>query len=392
MTVTPGIEFSVSDPSRKVSSDSEEWNTCLPATGNPTEDQGRLPARVGDYFKAAESFLRDKDFEVIRGAAAGFFSAPVEADEIQAINVCLVKHGRFYHPSKVFVRLKHGRSFPLALNIAFSPEGNDCVDRECRTLSVLAEKADAIPRVFGKKSNAVQGGFVFSAFAVQWFENYHEFHLSLDNQGDQRIIVWDTEKGHYYLKEDAAFTVYRQVARIMTGSYNFFTCEQIQPWHHAAGDFIIKNDETGVDVRLITVRQYTSLFREIPEELDDLAEAAVIFLIGLSIRTRLDRADGVGDTLWACNDAVAATVQGFFDELALSLRNTPGGRDLENSIKETLGRLDPDDILDYSRMIIASYNPLSPDVVVIEKNVESHARELHLALTGQCFCPGHNIS
>lgn len=385
MTVTPGIEFSVSDPDRKVSSDSDEWTTCLPATGNPTEDHGRLPARVGDYFKAAESFLRDKDFEVLRGAASDFFLAPVEADEIQGINVCLVKHGRFYHPSKVFVRLKHGRSFPLALNIAFSPEGIACVDRECRALSVLAEKADAIPRVFGKKSNVVQGGFVFSAFAVQWFENYHEFHLSLDNQGAQRMVVWDTEKGNYYLKEDAAFTVYQQVARIMTGSYNFFTCEQIQPWHHAAGDFIINNDESSVDVRLITVRQYTSLFQERLEEVDDLVEAALIFLIGLSIRTRLDRADGVGETLWADPYAVPATVQGFFEGLALSPWTHPEGRTLENSIKETLGRLSPEDILDYSRMIISSYNPLSPDVAVIEKNIENHVRELQAALADQVF-------
>jgi hypothetical protein len=223
-------------------------------------------------------------------------------------------------------------------------------------------------------------GLIYSMFAAQWFENYHEFHLCIDKDGVQQIIVWDSEKGDYYLSKEDSFEVYRKIAFILTCCYDPYTGDQIQPWHHAAGDFIIKNDDNNVDVKLITVRQYTSLFEEMPDDIESIAEAAIIFLIGLSLRTRIDRADGVGETLWADDYAVQATVQGFFDGLGSNNHTAHHDSSLKQKIIDLSSQLTQEDIFDYSQLIIGSYNPLSPEISIIEKNIDNHVRNFHKAL------------
>lgn len=378
MTDKPLIYYSISDPLHLVSPASNEWLAPLPLSLG-SEEQNPHPVKVCDYFIAAESYLSENEFEVIRSGAFYSISESLIPKDIDAINICLVKHGRFYHPSKIIVRLKTNQTFSMALNIAFSHEGNSCVDRECKALLTLNNRIEFIPKVFGNKSFVINDGLIYSMFAAQWFENYHEFHISIDKDGVQRIIVWDSEKGNYYLSKEDSFKLYRKIAHIMTCCYEPYTGDQIQPWHHAAGDFIIKNDDNGVDVKLITVRQYTSLFNEMPDDIESIAEAAVIFLIGLSLRTRIDRADGVGDTLWADDHAVQATVQGFFDGICSSHFTSRHDSALKQKIIDLSSQLTSDDISGYSRLIIESYNPLSQDIPVIEKNIENHVRNLYQA-------------
>lgn len=378
MTDKPSIYYSISDPSNLVNPASSEWLTPLPLSLG-SEAQSLHPVKVCDYFIAAESFLIENEFEVIRNGGLHAISESMVPQAIEAINICLVKHGRFYHPSKVIIRSKTNQTFSMALNIAFSPEGNACVDRECEALLSLNNRVKFIPKVFGNKTFVINDGPIYSMFAAQWFENYHEFHISLDKDDIQQIIVWDSEKDNYYLSKKDSFELYRKIAHIMTCCYDPYTGDQIQPWHHAAGDFIIKNDNNGVDVKLITVRQYTSLFKEMPDDVESIAEAAIIFLIGLSLRTRLDRADGVGGTLWADDYAVQATVQGFFDGICSSHFTDKHDSELKQKIIGLPSQLTPDDILGYSRLIIESYNPLSPDIPVIEKNIKNHVRNLYQA-------------
>lgn len=378
MIDTPLIRYSIADPSNLISNVSDEWSSSLPLERDPgiQNDQTVI---LSDYFMAAESFLYENDFEVIRKAAVNTSLEPISSLSIKDVNICLVKHGRFYHPSKIVVQLKNNHVFSLTLNIAFSIEGIACVDRECRALISLYNRFDYVPKVFGKNSYVMKNGLRYSIFSTQWFDNYHEFHLSIDKEGIQRIIVWDSEKGNYYLSEEASFILYRKIAGILTCCYDPFSGNQIQPWHHAAGDFIINNDNPDVDVRLITVRQYTSLFQELPDDDDTLAEAAIIFLIGMSLRTRIDRADGVGEILWAASYAVQATAQGFFEGLFSNAPSSDRETTLKKKIIDLSLDLTPDDLLDYSRMIIESYNPLSPDLPIIEKNIENHVWDLHQA-------------
>jgi hypothetical protein len=380
MTTTPSIRFAISDPSNNVTPLSNEWNVLLPSERNQN-DTRNLGIRIGDLFMAAETFLRENDFQVITSAARHSSISGLKKDDMMGISVCMVKHGRFYHPSKVTVELKSGVTFHLALNIAFSPEGIACVEKEWETLTVLNRlSTEHFPNVYGVTTDGSIEGKAFSILAVEWFDDYHEFHLFIDNDGKQKTIVWDTENGNRVLSENESYKLYVRVAKILTRCYNPFTCEQIQPWHHAAGDFIVKMDRESIDVRLITVRQYTSIFTEIPDDSDSLAEAVLIFLIGLSIRTRLDRANGIGETLWAAPYSIQATVQGFYEGLDSNEWTTSKGIEIKDKFNSLLIEQSTDDILDYAMMILNSYNPLSPDVPVLSKNIGNHAAELHGAL------------
>ena len=66
-------------------------------------------------------------------------------------------------------------------------------------------------------------------------------------------------KVHATCHQYRSIEVYRQAAFILTLYYDVETFEQIFPWHHAAGDFVVKADEGAVDVRLVTARQYAPM-------------------------------------------------------------------------------------------------------------------------------------
>jgi hypothetical protein len=155
MTNKPIIYYSISNPLHLVNKDSDEWITPLPLSLG-SEVPNLRPVKVCDYFIAAESYLSENEFEVIRTGTLHAISEPKAPRDIEAINICLVKHGRFYHPAKVIVRLKTDQTFSMVLNIAFSPEGNACVDRECKALITLNNRAGFIPKVFGNKSLAMK--------------------------------------------------------------------------------------------------------------------------------------------------------------------------------------------------------------------------------------------
>jgi hypothetical protein len=76
---------------------------------------------------------------------------------------------------------------------------------------------------------------------------------------------------------------------------------QIFPWHHAAGDFVIRVDGEKTSVKMITVRDYVPMagIETEPDSEQAILDALVIFFIHLSVRMRLDRLDGVNEVVWA---------------------------------------------------------------------------------------------
>jgi hypothetical protein len=312
-------------------------------------------------------------------AAGYFFAREVGVNDISTIDICLVKHGRFYHPAQITIQLNDKRTMILVLNIAVSPEGIACIDREYAALEKLAKIENHLPHVFGKSSFTLDNDSVFSMFAAQWFEGYHEFHVSHDGP-DEKIIVWDTENDNYFLSNAEAYSVYRQASYIMTMCYDIETCEQIQPWHHAAGDFVLKNYHGIIDVKLITVRQFTSLFENHIDNEADLIHAALFFLINLSIRMRLDRVDGIHEIEWLPDFVVGATVAGFMDALGMKQSHLLGGSCLRDQFLNYISDLNENDLRDYARMLIGSYHPNSPDLPVIEAQLDFHVASLNQEL------------
>jgi hypothetical protein len=150
--------------------------------------------------------------------------------------------------------------------------------------------------------------------AAQWFEDYHEWHLAVDPiDGRQKIKIWDLKSGPRYASTMEASTIIEECSRILTLYYDFEDFGHIGAWHHAAGDFIVNTQRNGkLNVRLTTVRKYEP--QPATEDAGPMI-AVIYFFLDTTVKMRLDRLDGVGETVWLGDFAVTATVKGFFEGL-----------------------------------------------------------------------------
>lgn len=329
---------------------SSDWDAFLPTDRNASCDNS---VSYGQYFLAVRAFLEQ------------------QFPNAQDSCIRIMKHGEFYHPAKINV-LIDGKNSCFAANVAVSEIGQYCIQREFDLLKQLYPMTlpPSIPRVFAIGTGIIRDNLEIPMFLAEWFEDYHEFHLSRTSEGRYAIQVWDTENGYYFLSEDQSFSLYCQTAKILTSYYNPETFEQIFPWHHAAGDFVIRrNRDDTISVKLITVRQYISPMETEEKNPEVLAEALLAFIIHLSIRMRLDRADGVGEIVWADDAVVSATVNGFWDALAV-----------RNEFRAYLSSWTETELSEMADAIIASYHPLSPETEVIRRHLNCHIAELYKAL------------
>jgi hypothetical protein len=152
---------------------------------------------------------------------------------------------------------------------------------------------------------------------TEWLEGYFEWHLTKDKKdGRQKLSVWDLA-GHRLASEKEAWQIFKQAASLLTRYFDTQTYCQIHPWHHGAGDFVVKNDPDGsVDVKLTTARKYEPITRMLGLVHMDPLTALLYFFLDLTLRMRLDKEDGVGDTLWAESFSLEAAVEGFLNALA----------------------------------------------------------------------------
>lgn len=290
------------------------WSRPLPTGTRPGGTDGP-PVTHGAYFNAVQSYLQDQGLRQLGAArAAGAWGRRVGAIP-DRIDVVLEKHGAFYHPARIVWRDSKAAR-PFVLNVAITPAAIQWMNNEVASLEDVAPRlpADALPRVHGRGEVTDADGHVYGMFLADWFEDYHEFHLSQDaGDGRQKIIVWDTRKTPYYLAPAQTRDLYRQTAHLLARAYDPRSTRQIYPWHHASGDFVLRQRANRLDLKLITVRQYApTLSAEAGGPLEEAARqmGVLAFLANLSLRNRIDRLDGTGDLAWAGDEAVAATVAG----------------------------------------------------------------------------------
>ena len=197
-----------------------------------------------------------------------------------------------------------------------------------------------------------------------------------------KIIVWDTEKGAYFLSAEQALELYRKAAMILTCYYNIETLEQIYPWHHAAGDFVIKRDNDTLQVKLVSVRQYASLFKENAagkknRSVDFYLEAMLVFFLNLSIRMRLDRLDGIGEIVWAYDVAVEGTILGCYDGLNLNPSGKGFAEPFVYLFQNHLLSSSQSELFDLAHALVNRYDHRAPEVPIIKKNLQEHVRKLY---------------
>lgn len=383
MQVNPSFSFFLSGRLQPIEPKSDLWNMPIPEnreiTGIKKDQNSTLSVTYGDYFRAACAFIVKNNFDVLLNALS-CIKKDIRLEQLNKISIFLEKHGPFYHPSKIEVVIKKS-VLHFVLNVALSKAGIECLQNEFFTLKKLNLEFSYsfIPSVYSQDIIFGRNNLQIGMFIGEWFEGYNEFHISKDpSDGKEKILIWDSLNGNLFISADKALEIYRQASMIMTCFYNVNTFEQIFPWHHAAGDFVVKQTGDSLDVKLITARQHAALFATEIQTKDQnlIFEGLLIFLVVLSIRMRLDRIDGTGDIVWADNKAVKGTIKGFRDGFEIKKKLKEISSDFNDKFLVFLKSRSKNELFDLAKTIINSFNQSAPDIPVIRRNLAKHSSEL----------------
>ena len=342
----------------------------------------------GDYLQDIREVVC-RDAERLCDAVGARLDKDVAPGQIEEIRIYAEKHGSDYHPARVEV-VANGTPAAFVMNVAVTERGRLRLYREFEVLKELNKKFDApfLPTAYfrdegihpqrcGGLSDTNSPPLVM--FLADWFEGYHEFHLSVDKTDrHQKLLIWDTRREAHYLPDTQAAQIYAQIAEILTGYYDLKTFRQIFPWHHAAGDFIVRTTNEASLVRLVTARQYAPMVEEM-----GIYDALLFFLLNLSLRTRLDRLDGVGKVVWAEDACVGATLAGFFQGLTLN------GREAEHFLAY-LRQTGKEGLRDRFAALVDACNPNAPDMPVIRENLNHHVSVFHGEIQRLHWSPGRS--
>ena len=338
-----------------------------------------------DYFRAARSFLEADSYKIVTRAIVQQLGRDVRPQEIGEIRINLEKHGQFYHPA----RIKTGvfqKQLSFALNVALSESGRRLIEGEYQLLNRLNTTTtfQYLPQVYGYGRICGPQGMNFDMFLGQWFEGYHEFHISVD-PADQKakILVWDDARGRFFLSRSRMQQLYAQAAKILTCYYDLQSFEQISAWHHAAGDFVAKVENDRLELKLVTVRKYAAAFANSSgaqaeqRQPQRILEALLVFFLNLSLHMRLDRLDGTGEMMWSDKAAVEATLIGFLEALSMK----PDMAALPDSplacMIAYLASCTKEDLRDLLQAVVSRFNPQMPELPLIKKNMNEHVETLH---------------
>ena len=372
--------YFMSDDPEPVHGNTPLWETALPIDRHqqpcPEVMSTDENLTYGEYFDAVAKFLSTHQSDFIAKATFHIIKRTLGPHEISRIHIHLEKHGAFYHPARIVLLLSDCR-ISLVVNAAVSAVGKKTIKNEYRQLKRLASRYSPawVPNVFGCGKVRIDGQRHVQMFLGEWFENFHEFHVSDRNgSGVMGLRVWDPKNGNLFLSRRQTQSVFEQAAMILTAYYSIETFEQIDLWHHAAGDFIVCMHDDEPRVKLITVRQYEPLFN-LPGEVDTLEtilNTLLIFFLNLSIRLRIDRMDGVGNMTWVKTDVVQGIISGFFKGLVLQAEESRIPHELMEAFKVFLLHLPEGDIRDIFLGIVHQLDPNSPDLPVIKRNLDTH--------------------
>ena len=361
---TPRVIYLVSSPDGDVPADSDRWN--LPLEGDP------LQTSYKTYFHAIKDVLTQDGFKHLLGIIREILGRQIDLDHVNELIIRSEKHGALYHPASIDINLNEG-TVEIGLHVAVTDKGKASLKEE---FSVIRQLNDTWNLPYLPKVYRFVESDTMSFLLEEWFDGYHEFHISHDSEGKRTTKLWEFGRGYKNLSQEQTFEIYKQASKILTLYYDFQGFNEIYPWHHAAGDFVVKIDGNGTDVRLSTARRYGPLMH-FGENTNPFL-ALFYFFLNLSIRMRLDRIDGVGTLIWTDDSCVEATTMGFFE----ALQSKEDTTDLPGLVEEFL-RL----VASFSQEeLMGTFNPLedhytgSEDLPVIVNNLEAHIEKLYVTL------------
>ena len=381
----PRFSFFISNFKEPLTEDSLIWHERIPLRLDALMKHEGESLSYAAYFQAAQTFLEANAFEVITRAVSRQLNREVKASDIEEIRICLEKHGEFYHPSRIET-VVYQKQLSFVLNVAISETGRRFIEKEFHLLNRLNTELPLhyLPQAYGFGRTAGSNGQNFAMFLGQWFNGYHEFHISIDPvEQKPKIMVWDDLRGRFFLSAGQTKTLYAQVSKILTGYYNLESFEQILSWHHAAGDFVVIAENGKLELKLITVRRYATFFenqKDLPVARSNselILQSLLIFFLNLSIRMRLDRLDGIGEMVWSDSIAVEATLIGFLEALSMK-SNVPSLPDSPLAcFIAYLASCAEEDLIDLAEALVNRFNPQMPGLTVVKQNIHPHVETLH---------------
>jgi hypothetical protein len=373
----PPILFQGSTLTEITSNDTSWLQKRLPVTLSGSGEPGLSSWTYKQYFEGIRNVISREAFAPLQRAASQQLGGPVDLSDIKQIVIHTEKHGSLYHPARIQVLLVDKKA-SFVMNVALTETGRNILLNEFNVLQFLTRNQipSFLPSVYfwdkatleesqGKSRAAI------TMFLGDWFEGYFEFHPTVNPvNGKKNILVWDGKEPPTYLSQDETNQVYFQTAYILTYYYNPKTYEQIYPWHHAAGDFIVKVERSQVSLRMVTARQYGAMME--PGQISP-KEALLFFFLNLSLRMPLDRLDGTGDIIWAEGGCLEMTWAGFIKALDLKGKGGLLGERVLTDFYAWLKGLSLFDLRERLEALLESYDPRAPDVPILKKNLDDQA-------------------
>ena len=383
----PLFEYFLAEKKAPITKSDACWAAHFPLQRqNLYSNDGGAHITYGDYFEGVREFLEKDHFRAITTAVSRCLAASIPPEDIETIHIHLEKHGPFYHPARIKIVVDQ-MVIQLVLNVAISAGGKRTISREYTLLKRLTTDYPYgfLPKVYYRGNVSLnRNDLNMGMFLGEWIDDHHEFHISEKlTDGRCNIMIWDPARGKVALASDQVKTVYQEAANILTCYYNPETFEQIFPWYHSAGDFILKLQGDTLDMKLITVREYGPMIQSDDIDLQDIFEAMLGFLLNLTLWTRLDRIDGVSDLVWADDRAIAGTISGFFKGLQQKAATESLIEPLSVCFREYLSYLSESDLYDVSIGLVNSYPSKAPELPLIKKHLKNHIFQLYSALTNR---------
>jgi hypothetical protein len=376
----PPIQFQESSLVQNPSKDPSWLKRRLPK-GLPAPGESGLSCWTYErYFEVIREVISRKGFSLLLKAAAKQLRRPVDLSDIKRIVIHSEKHGSFYHPAKIRV-FTPDRTASFVMNVALGEPGKSCLFNEFKVLHYLNRyrRPSFLPAVYFRDETALEtedNGCreTIRMFLADWLEGYFEFHPSANPAAAVGgFLIWDGREPSTVLSRDQMKQLYFQAAYILTHYFDPATYRQIYPWHHAAGDFVVKAEGARVLVKLVTARRYGSLMdtgRVSP------GEALLFFFLNLSLRMPLDRLDGSGEITWNGEGCLEATWLGFIKALkSKEKEGTLGKRDMDD-FRGRLKGLPLFKIRECLEALLESYDARAPEVPVIQKHLDHQAADI----------------
>jgi hypothetical protein len=396
MTFHPQITFSVPGHARAVIPGSPLWQMPLSGKmGHNRQKSGNKKTiarnislqNAADAFTVGDYFLAARDF-VIRNQGQMLYEAVTSLAEncgrIVTIDICLEKHGAFYHPLKITVNTQRFSPLYLVLNGAVTEPGLTLIKTEHQLLGDMSGKVvpSYIPRIFGTAKIArVRREAAF--FLGEWFAGFSEFHVTPTSSGNQ-VAVWENDGEHVLITWDQAAGIYEKIAYVLTAYYDIRTGHEIYPWHHAAGDFVVNfAKDAPLDVRLITVRGYASLGEMRQDSFAPgvkLLACLLFYFLNLTLRMRLDRLDGTGSLVFLPRIVLDATIKGALKalehraegRLGRDADTLPAPVDLQPAFAHFISGFSREQLMGIMTNLMDVWHPDAGEQDLVQENLFSH--------------------